>query len=573
MLEQLQEHFSIIFENLPLGALVIDAEEQVTFVNEWTIDFYQDSKETVLKTAYAQFPEELIPAIRNGLSHGYHAYGYEWKQNQRTVIVDVLPLHPEANHRAAVLVLLKPTMPSNPFDADENRSWLNAEFERILDSSYDGIWICDRDGRVRRINQASEKLNGVEAEKVVGRKMEDLIREGLIDRSVSLEVIKTEKSQTFLQHLKNGKKILATGNPVFDADGQLSLVVVNERDITELNQLRTELQETKGLVQEYRSELDFLTNPNHAFSYQTIRNTAMARTFTMAMKVAKVDTTVLLQGAPGVGKGELAEQIHNASPRQKAPFIRVACASIPEALIEKELFGSEKQWNPSMGSASLPGLFETADKGTLFLDEVERLPLYIQAKLYRFLETGSIVREGGQTSKKINARVIAATSEDLSHLVETRNFRQDLFFKLNVVSIQVPSLKERIEDLPWLIDFYLKQFNEKCGTHKTLTPETLEQLCHYTFPGNLRELANVIEQIVVTSAGDQIHPFDLPPRFWEEKTTSFSTLGTTLQTAVEHLEKTMIQKALQQFHNQRDAASALGIDQSTLSRKVKKYQL
>jgi len=213
--------------------------------------------------------------------------------------------------------------------------------DAIINSSYDGLWICDREGTVIKINSASEKLNDIQAEQVLGRKMEDLIKEGLIDRSVKLEVLKARTAITIIQKLRNGKHILVTGNPFLDEQGEVSLVVVNERDITELDRLRNELEESRALARRYRSELSQIMSKKDPLSQMVIRNEAMQQVFDRAMKVAQVDSTVLMQGESGVGKGFFARLIHRASKRRDGPFIRIDCGAIPESLIESELFGYE----------------------------------------------------------------------------------------------------------------------------------------------------------------------------------------------------------------------------------------
>ncbi len=218
---------------------------------------------------------------------------------------------------------------------------IERHLDAIIDSSYDGLWICNGDGRVVRVNKASEEINGVRAEQVLNRKMVDLVAEGLVDRSVTMEVLQTGFAVTMIQQLRNGKQVLVTGNPVFDENGKISLVVVNDRDISELNRLRSELERSKALSREYHDELSQLYEKKRIYSDLIIRTDTMNRVFNTAMKVARVDSTVLVQGESGVGKGLFARLIHQTSGRKNGPFIRVDCGAIPESLIESELFGYE----------------------------------------------------------------------------------------------------------------------------------------------------------------------------------------------------------------------------------------
>jgi len=446
--------------------------------------------------------------------------------------------------------------------------------EAIIDSSYDGLWICDREGKVVRINRASEKINGIKADQVLGKRMEDLVQEGLIDRSVTLEVLKALTAITIIQKLKNGKQILVTGNPFFDDQGEISLVVVNERDITELDSLRNELEESRALARRYRSELSQIISKKNLLSQMVIRNEAMHQVFDRAMKVAQVDSTIMMQGESGVGKGFFARLIHRASKRKDGPFIRVDCGAIPESLIESELFGYEDGAFTGARSKGKPGHFEIAEGGTLFLDEIGDLPLNVQIKLLRFLEGNEVVRVGGTTTRKINTRVISASNQDLKEMVYEKRFRKDLFFRLNVIPFLIPPLRERTDEIPALIKFFLKQCNDKCSANKLILPKAVDRLCRYSFPGNIRELANLMEQLVVLTTGNRIDLKDLPFHIRRNESKANPDLSGNdwnLPKAVGMLEKEMILRALKAYGSQRKAAVPLNIDQSTLARKAKRY--
>jgi len=446
--------------------------------------------------------------------------------------------------------------------------------EGIIDSSYDGLWICDREAKVIRINSASEKINGIKADQVLGKRMEVLVRKGLIDRSVTLEVLKARAAITIIQKLRNGKQILVTGNPFFDDQGEISLVVVNERDMTELNRLRNELEESRALAQRYRSELSQAHGKKNLLSQMVIRNEAMHQVFDRAIKVAQVDSTVLIQGESGVGKGFFARLIHRASKRKDGPFIRVDCGAIPESLIESELFGYEEGAFTGARAKGKPGHFEIAEGGTLFLDEVGDLPPNVQIKLLRFLEGNEVVRVGGTTTRKINTRVISASNQDLKEMVYEKRFRKDLFFRLNVIPLHIPPLRERTDEIPALIKFFLKQCNDKCSANKLILPKSVDRLCRYSFPGNIRELANLVEQLVVLTPRDHIDLGDLPSHVLmggSKKHVYLARDGRNLPEAVARLEREIIVHALKTYGSQRKAAGPLSINQSTLARKVKRY--
>jgi len=252
----------------------------------------------------------------------------------------------------------------------------------------------------------------------------------------------------------------------------------------------------------------------------------------------------------------------------------VDVGAIPEQLIESELFGYEGGAFTGARTRGKPGYFEIAGEGTLFLDEIAEIPLQIQVKLLRFLENSQIIRIGDTTTKTISARVITATNKRLDKMVEQGEFRKDLFYRLNVIPLTIPPLRKRAEDIPPLIYYFLKKFNHKYSTQKAIFPQALECLCSYSFPGNIRELSNLIEQLVVLLPGDKIDIEDIPSHIrirYNDNKNTLSAHGWNLHETVAEIEKDLIVQAIKKFGSQRKAAEPLGIDHSTLSRKIKKY--
>jgi len=451
------------------------------------------------------------------------------------------------------------------------KNWLDT----IIDSSYDGLWLCDREGKVIRINKASERINRVRAEDVIDRNMKDLLEEGLFDKSVTFEVLRKRTSVTMIQELKDGKRILVTGNPIFDDKGEISFVVTNERDISELDHLRTQLQESQALAKEYQLKLSEMELKGAGLSNVIFRCVEMQRVMEMALRVAQVDSTVLLLGESGVGKGIVARLIHNQSNRSKGPFIRVDLSGIPDSLIESELFGYEKGAFTGARSEGKPGFFELANEGTLFLDEIGEIPLGSQSKLLRFLEDHEIIHVGGTEPKQINVRIVAATNRNIEEMVVSKKFREDLYYRLNVIPIQIPALRERRDDIPALIFHFLEKFNSTYQKKRILSPETVETLCRYHFPGNIRELANLVERLVVMAESERIEPKDVPD-FVRVKTTKATpdtapSEETPLRDALKRYEETIIVRAVRRYGSQREIARILKVDQATISRKLRKY--
>lgn len=465
---------------------------------------------------------------------------------------------------------------NNGEKGDNRKKIIIEHIDAIIDSLFDGIWIMDKGGMVLRINKASEKINSISEDQVIYKSINDLVEEGKLINPTTPDVLKRKVPVSKLIELKNGRQCLATGNPVFDEEGEIGLVVVIERDMTELNRLRSDLEKTRALSEEYRIELSMFRDPKSLLSDVIIRSSLMKRVLNTALKVALVDSTVLIYGESGVGKGLFATLIHKASKRKEGPFIRVDCSAIPQSLIESELFGYEKGAFTDARKKGKPGLFEMAEGGTLFLDEIGELSLNIQVKLLRFIESNEVVRIGGTQSKKIDTRIITATNRNLETMVKDGQYRRDLFYRLSVVPINIPPLRERSEDIPPLVNFFLEKFKRKCSIDRVILPNALDCICGYSFPGNIRELANLIEQLVVLSPHKHISIEDLPSQVRTNFPISNETLTYDkwdIRKAVKNLEKEIIIRAIKRFGSQKRVADHLKINQSTVARKIKRYNI
>ena len=449
--------------------------------------------------------------------------------------------------------------------------WLDT----FIDASYDGIWICDRNANVIRINKASERINQIKASEVVGKNMRDLVDEGLFSRSVTLEVLKTKAPITLMQQGRGNRKVLVTGNPIFDDQGEILFVLTNDRDLTEMDQLRHELQETQALTKEYISRLAEIEMKGVDLSATIYRSEKMQGILQTVQRVAPLGTTSLLRGESGGGKGLVSKLIHKLSEVSSGPFIRVDCAGIPETLLESELFGYERGAFTGARTEGKAGFFELADQGTLFLDEIGEISLNAQSKLLRFLEEHEIIRVGGTKPKVIKTRVVAATNQNIEEMVATKRFRRDLFYRLHVVPIHIPPLRERPEDILPLAFHFLRQFNQTHGKKKTLSPEVIDALCSYDFPGNVREMMNLMERLVVSTEEDRIERNDLPVHLTEISSGAFpiSLMPSklSLKEALARYERLFLQGAVKRYVSQNRVAEALGVDRATISRKLKRY--
>lgn len=457
---------------------------------------------------------------------------------------------------------------------------LNRELDAIIESSHDGLWICDADAVVTRINSASERINNVRAKDVVGRNMRELVAEGFIDQSVTLKVMETRSRVNMLQHTKGGRKLILTGNPVFDKTGRLIRVVANERDITEIDSLRSELEEQEAIKNRFRHQMLEMQLTELESSKIIARSPCLVRVLQQALKVSEAESTVLIQGESGAGKGLIADLIHKYSSRAKHPMIKINCGAIPESLVESELFGYEKGAFTGALNKGKPGYFELADGGILFLDEIGELPLSSQVKLLRFLEDGTIRRVGGTVNRKIDVRVLAATNRDLETMVATQEFRRDLYYRLNVIPIHVPPLRDRKECILPLIHHYLDHFAGGLGSRKrlSLSREASDALQAYAYPGNVRELVNICERLVVMAEKERVDLEDLPGKIVSLKAppgieASIRWDGMTLEKILEDVEREVLTRAMKSHGTQSKAAEALGVNQSTIARKLAKYHI
>lgn len=462
----------------------------------------------------------------------------------------------------------------------QNAKALLQELEGIIEASYDGIVVTDSEGQLLRISRSYSRISGIPWEELknkVGCYMGDLQARGEVSSSVSMLVLEKKKALTIKQRLYNGRELMVTGNPIFDQEGRIVRVVSNIRDISELNNLKREIEENKEVVARYCGELEELRARNLHLEGIIAQSPEMRRAADLAVRVASVDATVLITGETGVGKEVIAKIIHKASRRKNSPFITVNCGAIPETLLESELFGYEKGAFTGANREGKIGLLEVANNGTIFLDEIGDLPLLLQGKLLRALQEQEICRIGGSKSIKLNLRILSATNKDLVKMIKDKTFRDDLYYRLNVIPIHLPPLRERKEDIVPLAVHFLKKYTQKYQLEKKFSVEVLDVLEQYMWPGNVRELENLTERLLVTSDSEAIRSRDLPNYFGEQKERGSLPITVhnvlPLKEAGEILERELLTRVLSAGRSTRKAAGILGVDHSTIVRKINKYSL
>lgn len=436
----------------------------------------------------------------------------------------------------------------------------------ILDSISDAIFIDDAQGFTIWINKASEELYKIKRKDIIGKHVSFLEREGIFTPSVARIVMEQRKEVSTIHENKDGKRLLTTGIPIMDANNNMSKIITTTHDITELINLQNELESVQNTLSGLKAQ--------EGFSDIVANSPSMYNVIQLTSRLSHIDSTVLITGESGVGKGVIAKLLHENGSRRNHPFVKVNCGAIPENLIESELFGYESGAFTGSRKDGKKGLFETAEKGTIFLDEISELPLNLQVKLLQVIQEREITRVGGVESIPINVRIISATNKDLMSLVHEGKFREDLYYRLNVVPVSIPPLRERPEDIIPMIRIFLNQNNKKMKEHKEIDSKTIAILMKYTWPGNVRELQNIIERLVITTKGTSILPENLPSFIYETTSAANSSsipTGKNLKDALDHAEHEILLKAQEQYKTTRAMAKALGVSQPTVVRKLQKY--
>lgn len=454
------------------------------------------------------------------------------------------------------------------------------DFREIGDHLYDGIYIADGEGKTLYVNKAYSRITGIKPEEVVGYYVKDLSKQGLYNNAVTPMVLETKKQVNSIgEGSYTRTKMLITGSPVFDEDGTIKKVVVIDRDMTDLFEIKSGLEASLKKIktveegQEKKDrELEVLRKSNQKKENLIGQSPAMQQLIHQIDHVASLDTTILIVGETGVGKEVVSNELFQRGQRTDKPFVKVNCAAIPANLLESELFGYEKGAFTGAKNSTKLGLFELADEGTILLDEIGEMPLELQSKLLRVVQHKEVMRIGGTKSVKLNVRILAATNCDLEELIRQGKFRQDLYYRLNVFPILIPPLRDRKEDIEPLARFFLEIYNTKYGKNLSLSKEGLKLLERYFWPGNIRELQNVVERIVIISSpsGDDALEYLRGLLHVTQGVTALSVEEVGLKKIVEDVERRTIKRVFANCGSTRKAAKILQVDQSTIVKKAKK---
>ena len=461
------------------------------------------------------------------------------------------------------------------------------DFKEIVDNLHDEIMVYDGNYMLVYVNQAALRHYGVSAETLIGKRFDELA-DTYWGNSTLPEVYRTGEMVAKRQITNKGQDIVTISVPIFDEEGSIKYVAQNVNDIYQLNEMN--LVEVKPV--EVAENTGSGSGMEPFFGYNPI----MQKNLEMVRQLKNIDSPCFIQGETGTGKNVLVKYIHQNSNRADKPLVTLNCACINKNIIESELFGYKKGAFSGASSQGKKGLVEVADGGILFLDEISEMPYDLQAKLLYFIQDKKFIPVGGEKEQKVDVRILAASNRNLKQMVESGSFRADLYFRLNTFEIQIPALRDRMEDLDGYIDYYLRVFNEKYHKDHIVSYEARQMMRRYSWPGNLRELSNIMEKLVVLSGQREIQARELPTSIFDlgqadvipaspsrHESSSGSDaqevsdresdriLPQKLSDAVEMVEKEMIQKAYQQYHNSIQVAKALGISQSKAYRLMVRY--
>lgn len=564
-----RDFFDCTLEQLPAG---------LAHLHDWGLIFANPALERLLapdssasegslKEWLSQGRYEELP---NPLHDGQASCGslFFRRQNGATYLLSWRLANSAAGpiRRFAILPIAAPVL----YGADSNEL---REMDSILDFIHDGIWIIDGNGITLRINRAMERIAGIRSEEVVGRHVSEPLKEGRFKTCVTLRALQSRQTVTLFDDYSNGKRCLNTSTPIFDSKGNVLRVIAAIRDITELEMLQTRLSKLEVEAMAYRLRAEGLESQTH--SGLLGQSPLMARIMQDISKAAQSDAVTLILGETGTGKSLAAKIIHELSGRAQKPFVTVNCGAIPASLMESELFGYEKGAFTGASRAGKPGMIELASGGTLLLDEIGELSLPLQAKLLHLLDGQPIYRVGGTKPITPNARIIAATNQALDKMVSSGRFREDLFYRLRVLCVDMPPLRQRKDDILFLAWHFLSKFASESKPQKKLDARVEQLFLSYAWPGNVRELQSVIQSLMTLCEREIITPADLPSYINKEEPEDEQTVSAiqNLPQAIASLEEKMLALALGETGSTYKAARRLGISQSSVVRKARKYGL
>lgn len=575
VLNATRNELSVVLESVHNAIIAIDLEECIILFNRAAEIFTGKKASQVIGRKITDvIPNSELPRI---LKDGSCRFGQRFTFNNTELVCNRSPIYYQNELIGAVSVFQDISELASVTNELNTTRELNNELNSVIESSYDGILVVGRDGEILRANSRSRAILGLEEEIAPGMTLRHFPEEPGKQLLYVLEEAKNRRSTVSASCKIKDKDIAFTGNPEFEIDNEVQRVVLNIRDMTELIHLKQEMKKTRDETARYFAELRELRAKQIDIKNIVSRSDAMKKVIKLALRVGQHDSTVLISGESGVGKEVVAKLIQKVSPRAGQPFVQINCGAIPENLLESELFGYETGAFTGASKQGKIGLLEAANGGTLFLDEVGEIPLNLQVKLLRAIQERVIYRLGGVKPTELDIRIIAATNKDLEEMVKKNKFREDLYYRLNVIHLNIPPLRERKDDIIPLATYFLQRYNDKYGFSWRISHEVYALMEAYSWPGNIRELENVVERAVIMSDGELITSRHIPQKIinnHDRRQIHFRPEGVLpLKDAVENLEKELVTRALAEHGSTRRAAKVLGVTHTTVQRKMKQYNL
>jgi len=443
--------------------------------------------------------------------------------------------------------------------------------ETILNSAQEGIQACDNTGKILYLNKAFFEITKKTPQDYVDKNVFEVSPHGSLAK-----VLKTKEPVFgWVNVIKDSNvEVVSNASPIM-VNGEMKGAVVVFRDLSDIKKMAETIAKSKETIEVLKNEFNQLASAKYSFSDLVGENAVFVQCKKHALRAARSDSGILITGESGTGKELFAHAIHNSSPRADGPFIKMNCAAIPENLLESEMYGYEKGAFTGAGRTKI-GKFELADGGTIFLDEIGDMSLPLQSKLLRVLQEREIERLGSNRIKTVDIRIIAATNQNLEQMVEKKTFREDLYYRLKVINIQIPPLRERKDDLPALIEFFINIYNKKSKKDCRISPEVTAMMLRYNWPGNVRELQNILERAIVLSEGEYINPQLVTPYLDVKPNRAANDDSINEIIPLEEMEKQALQKALALYGDslagKKRAAQELNISLATLYNRIKKYK-
>ena len=559
-----------ILDSFQFGILVVNSQGEILLSNTAALEVLDYSKDCLHATNFSTINPSAWKEYQEILISGTIQSGKRNQYRDKVLFVNRWPLW-DQDTVVGVISVFQDYMEfeKNYLEFDSYKKLIK-ELDMIFQSTYDGLYITDGQGMTLRVNKSWEKITGLKPEDVLGKNTVDLEKQGYVSKFVSPIVIKDKKPISLKATTMTNREVLVSGNPVFNDLGEVEMVVTTVRDLTDIQNLSKELKSAQEKTKEYQAKLETLQQQFLQEEDAIAKSKPMKDIVRMALQIGDVKTPILITGETGSGKEVVAQLFHKHNRySSQGPFLKINCGAIPDNLLEAELFGYERGAFTNANPKGKPGLMELAEGGTLVLDEIGELTLNVQSKLLAVLQDHEIIRVGGIRSRKIDVRFIFITNRDLENMVKNGEFREDLFYRMNIIPIHVPPLRECKDDIIPLINYFVQQFTKKYNKNIRLTREAIETLYTYAWPGNVRELRHLIERFVVVHNNQEIDRQDIPINVNQDLIPNFFDSEINLKQAVKEFEIQFIKKSIEQFGDIQTAATRLGVNQSTLYRKLK----